>query len=403
MRSERMESVAGPWAKLERAREHVGALQDEFAAWSATLKLETVLDRDRSQIILKVIEVPDLPLRWSSILGDAIHNYRSVLDHLMWQLARANLPAGDEPPNTVQFPIVSDQARWPEQAFRVKSLSERHRHMIESLQPYHRGPWLGAGPPVNPLENLRDLSNIDKHRFVVVTVYGAGETPQVQLQTARGIRLGTPYYLVGLPIAPGTEVLKIDVVDLPHPDEYEVILLYQPSTYYALSNGAKVERILQDIDEAVDGILELFASEPSLLRSPHRELESPEEAEEVALRSLKARLPMILDRLQFMGRGLGVEMPDPYRLLRAHFNDLQGLWETEFSVSIGDARIRELVEQVFACRADLEEQGLREHEIEGLPALERVEPYPGLVMRLERVVGLLQVTVEKRLEDVVPA
>jgi hypothetical protein len=190
-----MESLAGPRAKLERAREHVAALSAELACWPGTLAMETVLDQERRQLILRATEVPELPLRWSTILGDAIHNYRCVLDHLIWQLALTSQPPDAKPPLTVQFPIVSDSANWPRQAFRVAALSERHQQMVESVQPYHRGPWLGVGPPRNPLEDLRDLSNVDKHRFVVVTTYGAGEMANVRLQSARGISLGQVYIL----------------------------------------------------------------------------------------------------------------------------------------------------------------------------------------------------------------
>lgn len=133
-----MNALDGPRAKLARAREHVALLEAEFEAWSGRIELETVLDEERSQIVMRVTSLPELPLRWSTILGDAIHNYRCVLDHLVWQLARVNLPPDEVPPKSVQFPIVSDASDWNKQASRLAALSARHRKLVESCQPYHR-------------------------------------------------------------------------------------------------------------------------------------------------------------------------------------------------------------------------------------------------------------------------
>jgi hypothetical protein len=195
----------------------------------------------------------------------------------------------------------------------------------------------------------------------------------------------------------GTELLKVDITDLPDENDYEVVLLYEPSTYFAFAGGAKVERVLKDIDQAVEEVIRFFAIEPALLRRKRPEAESPEERKEVMLQSLLARLAVIRERLEIMGKGLGVEMPDPYRPLRAYFKDLETLWRTEFRPGISDSGIVELVESVFACRSDLEERGLIEHDIQGLPALERIEPYPELVTRLELAIGLLEQAIKQQL------
>ena len=60
---------------------------------------------------------------WAVILGDAVHNLRSALDHLIWQLVL--LDTGKDGSNEHQFPVASSgerrilehrQGRWSEHA-----------------------------------------------------------------------------------------------------------------------------------------------------------------------------------------------------------------------------------------------------------------------------------------------
>jgi hypothetical protein len=389
--------LEGPRAKLARAREHVELLKEEFEAWTGKLELATVLDKDRSQVIITVTSVPEFPLRWSTIMGDAVHNYRCVLDHLVWQLARANLPAEQTPPNTVQFPIVSAEDDWAGQRFRVGSLSERHQRLVESCQPYHRGLWMGAGPPRQPLEDLRDLSNADKHRFVVVTTYGADIAATMQLERVRGISLGQVRYLVGLPVGVGTEIAMIDILDLPDESDYEVALRYEPATYFAIGGGANVVRVLEEIEGAVEGILRLFSTEAALLHTTHPSLQTPGERELTALRSIRARLRIITQRLETMDVSPGVVMPDPYSALGAYIDDLSGLWESEFSSSVNDEAVRELVERLFGSQAALEEDGIVRHDVNGLPALERLSKFAELLEGLKKHTETLAAAIDQRL------
>jgi hypothetical protein len=375
-------------------------------AWGGQIEHETVLDQGRSQLIIRVTAVPKLPLRWSTIVGDAIHNFRCVLDHLAWQLARTNLPHGEAPPNTVQFPIISEASGWAGQAFRVAALSDRHQGLVESAQPYHRGVWMGAGPPRNPLEDLRDLSNADKHRFVVVTTYGADISATVRLERLHGISLGQVRYLVGLPVGVGTEIAMVDVEALPDKNNYEAVLKYEPSTYFAIAGGADVLRVLEKIDDAVDGILKFFSTEAALLHTTHPSLQTEEERELAALSSLRSRLRIVSQRLETMEVSQGVVMPDPYRGLGAYLDDLRELWESSFSHSVTDDEVHQLILRLFASKAELEEQGIVKHDIDGFPALERLSNFADLLANLIARTQALAVALDERmsalLKDVNP-
>jgi hypothetical protein len=100
--------------------------------------------------------LPDL----SAKLGDCLHNFRCVLDHLVWELSVAE--SGDPPPQRrrIGFPVFDDSAAYSGQG--LHAVSDPARAVIEGLQPYHAG----ANARHHPLWVLCELSNIDKHRAI---------------------------------------------------------------------------------------------------------------------------------------------------------------------------------------------------------------------------------------------
>jgi len=102
--------------------------------------------------------------------GDGIHNLRSTLDHIVYELSCAK--AGKHVAET-GFPILVDPKNWDakDRRKRFKRNSGRHqlrevpvpaRDFIESLQPY-KG-FDAAHWYRERLLQLRDLNNADKHR-----------------------------------------------------------------------------------------------------------------------------------------------------------------------------------------------------------------------------------------------
>lgn len=100
----------------------------------------------------------DLPLS----LADAVYALRSGLDQLAWQLSLLGNPT---PSRDTMFPIHADQISRSEDLFKRKvwDIPCEAVTEIKSLQPYHRG---GAYRD-DPLWQLNELSNIDKHRLPV--------------------------------------------------------------------------------------------------------------------------------------------------------------------------------------------------------------------------------------------
>jgi len=106
--------------KLKRADLHLRSLQAAMKEFIDSNPYDTWMDPIPPQLpyiesfIVRVRE-RQRPHReeWGAILGDAVHNLRSALDHLVWELTKQN--QGGEPPppipmawRRIGFPDLQD-------------------------------------------------------------------------------------------------------------------------------------------------------------------------------------------------------------------------------------------------------------------------------------------------------
>lgn len=158
------DGLAGIQAKLTRADEHLKLLDEAISAYLRGNPYRFVGEEHYEgeyhhwSIVLEVRELPP-DLVWGPIIGDAVHNLRSALDHLAWQLALPTPRA--ETPNRIEFPVFLDSpAHDPGGTFtrKLKYLRREAHAVIEAAQPYK------AGDLHHPLWLLHRLWNTDKHR-----------------------------------------------------------------------------------------------------------------------------------------------------------------------------------------------------------------------------------------------
>lgn len=101
------------------------------------------------------------PDHWPLLAGEAIQNLRSALDHAVWSAWKA-VPTNQGNGNHTQFPIALDPHGFSSQAGSyLQGVPQPIRAAIEAAQPYRRLP---NAPAQDALEQLRTLSNLDKHR-----------------------------------------------------------------------------------------------------------------------------------------------------------------------------------------------------------------------------------------------
>jgi len=158
--------------KITRANQHVNALDREvgifFEAYAGSQVINHRFDGTWHIVSINPMVEGSMPLLCSVICGDAMHNLRSALDHLVWQLVLAE---GNKPDRWNNFPIYTD----PDDFDRfVRSPKDPERRpsplhgitpdgeawaLIEGEQPYD-----SRELSERYLAILAKLSNVDKHR-----------------------------------------------------------------------------------------------------------------------------------------------------------------------------------------------------------------------------------------------
>src|SRR5579885_274563 len=103
--------LRGVRAKIERAKHHVGDLQVLEAAFRQSNSYRFVAEKDAKSGYTRFrVEIRDhLPYEFSCVIGDAIHNLRTALDHLVWQLVLANK---GKPNKRHAFPFYETAAEY---------------------------------------------------------------------------------------------------------------------------------------------------------------------------------------------------------------------------------------------------------------------------------------------------
>jgi len=112
------------------------------------------------------------PDDWLLLAGEAIQDLRSSLDHLVYAASGGQ--------DRTQFPIFTSADTFKEKAARMlQGVPESIRAVIERAQPYHNS---ASNPSQAMLEQLRLLSNLDKHR-TLATVASAVQHEGIGLPT----------------------------------------------------------------------------------------------------------------------------------------------------------------------------------------------------------------------------
>lgn len=157
----------GPRAKVERAAENINLLNSAVGRFFETGPYEIVgeFDAECSQYVWSVKITQQPPLELGVMLGEAVHNLRSALDLLVWQLVLLNAGV---PSRENYFVVARSKAEFDRRAgVRLQGIADAHFAFIEKLQPYHAGGRADG----HFLVLLSWLSNTDKHR-VIHPMYG---------------------------------------------------------------------------------------------------------------------------------------------------------------------------------------------------------------------------------------
>ena len=203
-----------------------------------------------------ILRVAPISLRVGVILGEAVQQYRSALDHLAYQLAILRTPNAGGP----NFPIYTNRTIYTTPTgSKRESPRDRYRAifrpddltLIEGVQPYN-----ASRPNVAPLALLQQFSNLDKHETIHI-----GYTRIRQLQIIpEDKRVEIEVVSVNLPNTPiedGTEVVRFRATVAEPYVEVEVEIAIRVGTYFGTKPVAGLSMFKRLAVEVV-GIVDQF-------------------------------------------------------------------------------------------------------------------------------------------------
>jgi hypothetical protein len=148
--------------KIERAEKHIedldGRIEIFRKAEPYTIGAKAHPVAEIKHTTLFISKVDPVPNDFALIAGDAIHNLRSSLDHLAWQLVETG---GGSPNRYTYFPICRTPQQYASAMGKgeIKSMSLRAQKALWAIQPFITSD--------DTLLQVHDLDIVDKHRLVL--------------------------------------------------------------------------------------------------------------------------------------------------------------------------------------------------------------------------------------------
>ncbi len=174
------DALAGPQAKVERAKRHVQELQVAVKAFLDTGPYEVRADIKGPNRVTRVAVVP---IHIAGIAGDILHNLRSAFDHIAYRAVSVGLGQPPAKPWEIEYPIADSASEYPALRDRkVKGARKDALDAIDATRPYRGGQ--------DVIWRINKLNNIDKHRFLLTvgSAFKAVNFKSVFETHARGFR-----------------------------------------------------------------------------------------------------------------------------------------------------------------------------------------------------------------------
>lgn len=179
------ERLASIRVKVERAKKHIGDLDAELRTFydAKPCGIGAKRDPQTRRPIYYVTRVSDTPVAVAAITGDALHNLRSALDHLAYQLVSVGKGSAG-PFDYVYFPIAESAKKYETGKMRkIQGMRPAAIKAIDAVKPYQGGN--------DTLWFLHKLDNVDKHRFLiaVTSVFQSVDVrrPLLRMLTQQGV------------------------------------------------------------------------------------------------------------------------------------------------------------------------------------------------------------------------
>jgi hypothetical protein len=177
------ERLDGCLLKLNRAKTHLEKLQCGIQSFRDEGNYRLIRKPERKEgrrivFLWDAERTKPFPSCWPILVGEALYQIHSALDHLAWQLGDLESPG--KPPHNVTFPIFTSHTKFwltsrdgsPRQSsghWLLDRMPADVASLILDVQPY----MAGQRAPKHPLGLLYALSNEDKHKTLHIAASAA--------------------------------------------------------------------------------------------------------------------------------------------------------------------------------------------------------------------------------------
>lgn len=184
-----MRRLDRPRARLERAKVHqseFGRIWNDFVSDDDSEPYYPILNIESDGEGVLYIEVSEaFPGEQLALhFGEMLYQLRAALDSLVYEVAIFD--SGSDPPpdaDKLEFLIRPSEDSFKQGTWKIAPLSDEHRRMIHSVQPYDVGQQGEAEAVVaGVFKELNDLARKDRHRGLrVVTAWVSNKDPLVDV------------------------------------------------------------------------------------------------------------------------------------------------------------------------------------------------------------------------------
>jgi hypothetical protein len=250
--------------KIHRAGHQLNHLSSSLKQFLDSKPFE--IEREVDPKTLWVFDVARIkkqcPPEWNIIVGEIIHNLRSALDYLIFQLVIHETAAEPSGNSKIQFPIFEKEDGFDTRGVRImlRDVGADAVALIKSEQPFATGDGRKS-----PLWFLRELSNRDKHRSICLAgTCGQGMSAEGVYPEVTGVAISSPKpikdnaKLYGVKLTPSDEPILERASKVQMTGKFRFYIAFEQP---AIAAGMPMDRLLHMIAHRVHTIANRIRTE----------------------------------------------------------------------------------------------------------------------------------------------
>lgn len=252
-------------SKVQRSKKHILELEERWSAFASDggYRIAREDDSQTGDRTYRLADVKPIPVDIPLIVGDAIQNLRSALDHVAHFLVSVGLGPGHPPITHAYFPIAENATKYnAELPRKVRGMRQAAINAINAIQPY-------GGGNGELLWVIHTLNNIDKHRLLLTAM---ADMPAHSISPSDFAKQGMPEWIppnqrwvilkgasgTHFPLNAGDVLLTVPKADVQEKMQFSIVPAFSEPQ---IVKGKSVMSMLWEMNAMVRRIIFNFADE----------------------------------------------------------------------------------------------------------------------------------------------